>query len=65
MDIAALSIIKNQAQLQQDVGVSVLKKALNTAEQNSNLLTKMMDNSENTIPQEAFGYLGNNIDDYA
>ena len=65
MDIAALSIIKNQAQLQQDVGVAVLKKVLNTSEQNGNLLTQMMGNSGNTNPKVTFGHLGNNIDVYA
>jgi hypothetical protein len=32
MDIAALSIIKNQVQLKQDAGIAVLKKAMDTAE---------------------------------
>ena len=43
MDIAALSILKNQAQLQQDVGVSVLKKVMGSAEQGGSLVNQMLD----------------------
>ncbi len=30
MDIAALSIIKNQVQLKQDVGIALMKKVMDT-----------------------------------
>jgi hypothetical protein len=38
LDIAALSVLKNQAQLQQDVGTSLMKKVMDTAEQNGNFV---------------------------
>ena len=43
MNIAALSIIKNQVQLKQDVGASLMKKVMDTAEQDSNLVNQMLD----------------------
>ncbi|WP_041274620.1 YjfB family protein [Desulforamulus reducens] len=64
MDIAALSIIKNHVQIQQDVGVAVLKKAMNTAEENGNFLTQMLGKGENSIPQAKSDHLGNKIDFY-
>ncbi|SHK30490.1 YjfB family protein [Desulforamulus aeronauticus] len=51
MDIAALSITKNQVQLQQDIGVAVIKKVMNAAEENGNLITQMLMKSENSMPQ--------------
>jgi len=47
MDIAALSMITNQVQLQQDAGIAVLKKAMGTAEQGSSLVNQMMDKGAN------------------
>ncbi|WP_270180481.1 YjfB family protein [Alkalihalobacillus sp. CinArs1] len=45
MDIAALSVVLNQAKVQQQVDVSLTKKALNQAQENSNGLVKMMEQS--------------------
>lgn len=64
MDIAALAIIKNQVQLQQDVGVAVLKKVINTAKENGNLITQLMEKSGDAVPQSKLGHLGNQIDLY-
>jgi hypothetical protein len=55
MDIAALSVMMNQSQIQQQTSLSVLKMAMNTAEQNSVDLTKMLE--QNVQP-----HLGNSID---
>jgi hypothetical protein len=56
MDIAALSIIKNQVQLYQNVNMAVMKKAIGTAEQQSNLVNEMLGK---TVPN-----LGKNLDVY-
>ena len=55
MDIAALSVVAHQAGLMQKVGTAVLKKAMNTAEDNSDSMIKMME-------QSVKPYLGTNLD---
>lgn len=47
MDIAALSMGLSQMQLAQEVGVSVMKMAMDTSEVQVADLTKMMDQSVN------------------
>ena len=42
MDIAAMSVVMNQAQVKQQASISVLKKAMGTADQNGNAIMKMM-----------------------
>jgi len=66
MDIAALSIIKNQVQLKQDAGIAVLKKAMGTAEQGSTLMNQMLEktNQGNAAAQVNLPHLGNNIDTF-
>ncbi|CAI9395140.1 YjfB family protein [Niallia sp. Sow4_A1] len=49
MDIAALSIGMNQARLSQNVGIALTKKAMNTAEQNSDQLLKMLEAPHPTL----------------
>ncbi|MCA0988889.1 YjfB family protein [Guptibacillus algicola] len=55
MDIAALSMVLNQAKVQQQVSVSLTKTAMNQAQENSNSLVKMME-------QAAQPHLGGSID---
>jgi Putative motility protein len=55
VNIGALSIMMNQSQIQQQASISVMKMAMNTAEQNSVDLTKML---EQTVQP----HLGNSID---
>ena len=64
MDIAALSIIKSQAQLRQDVGIAVLRKAMGTAEQGGGLVNQMLDKAAEgkAAVLSGLSYLGNNID---
>jgi hypothetical protein len=45
MDIAALSVVLNQSQVQQEATLSVMKMTMNTAEDNSTTLTKMLEQS--------------------
>ena len=63
MDIAALSVLKNQTQLQQDVGTSLMRKVMDTAEQDSNFVNKMMETtSGNGAKHASPPHLGNRLD---
>ncbi|WP_066637318.1 YjfB family protein [Desulfolucanica intricata] len=67
MDIAALSILKSMAQVKQDAGVAVMKKAMDTAEQNGNFINRMLDNipsGKNPGPAN-LPHMGSNLDVYA
>ena len=55
MDIAAASILIKQQQLIQQVGISVMKKAMSSAETSTEALLKMME-------QSVQPNLGQNID---
>ncbi|MGN8648392.1 YjfB family protein [Gracilibacillus sp. HCP3S3_G5_1] len=55
MDIAALSIVMNQAQVKQQASVSLLDKALGQAEVQSSDMIKMLEQSMQP-------HLGSNID---
>jgi hypothetical protein len=55
MDIAALSVSMHMADLQNDVGVAMLSKSLDTLEDTGDGMVKMMESS--VTP-----YLGQNID---
>jgi hypothetical protein len=64
MDIAALSVLKSQAQLKADVGTSLMKKVMDTAEQNGNFVDKMMKGASkgNEARQVSPPHLGNRLD---
>ncbi|MBO8138813.1 MAG: YjfB family protein [Desulfotomaculum sp.] len=64
LDIAALSTLKSQAQLQLDVGMSVMKKAMDTAEQNASLVNQMLDRVDQgkNAPEAKLPGVGNNVD---
>ena len=66
MDIAALSILKSQAQLQQGVGIAVMRKAMGAAEQNGGLVTQMLDKATEgkAAAQANLPNVGNSIDVY-
>lgn len=55
MDIAAMSTILSQVKVQQQVGISVIKMAMDTGETQVNELAKMMEQSVNSN-------LGKNLD---
>ncbi|SFM23497.1 Putative motility protein [Gracilibacillus orientalis] len=55
MDVAAMSVVMNQAQVKQQASISVMDKALNNAETQSNNLIKMMESSMQP-------HLGSNVD---
>ncbi|TKD70526.1 YjfB family protein [Pseudalkalibacillus hwajinpoensis] len=54
MDIAALSMVLNQAKVQQQVNISLTKTAMNQAQDNSNQFVKMLE-------QSVQPHLGSNI----
>ncbi|MGP4040705.1 YjfB family protein [Gracilibacillus sp. D59] len=55
MDVAAMSIAMNQAQVKQQASVSLMDKALDQAESQSSDMIKMLESSVQP-------HLGNNID---
>jgi|GEM_PF-194847 len=64
MDIAALSVIMHQSQLKQDVSISLMKKAMDTAKQNGSLVHQILDkvNDGNTAAWGNLPHLGNHVD---
>jgi len=60
MDIAGLSVAMNMAQTKQQAGISIMKKAMGTAEENNNAILEMM---QTPVGQNAkHPTLGNTID---
>jgi len=45
MDIGALSMIMSQSRLQENVGIAVMKMAMDTGKENAIQLTEMMGNA--------------------
>lgn len=66
MDIAALSVLKSQAQLRLDAGMSIMKKAMDTAEQNATMVSQMLDKVDQgeAAAQAKLPRVGNNVDVY-
>lgn len=66
MDIAALSMLKGQAQLQQGVGIAVMRKAMCAAEQNGGLVGQMLGKvaEGKDAVQASLPHLGKNLDLY-
>lgn len=60
MDIALLSMVMSQSQVQQQASMSVLKQAMGTAEQQVGDLISTMDAT--AVQQVAQPHLGGNID---
>lgn len=63
MDIALLSMALSQGQVNQQASISVLKKAMDTAEGNADFLNKMLSEADvRTIQQAVQPHLGASID---
>lgn len=60
LDIAALSIVMKQAQVKQQASLSVMKSAMNTAENNAVALLDMLNQS--TGQTVSHPYLGQKVD---
>lgn len=61
MDIAALSILLNQAQVKQQASLSVAKMVMDTGETQMDGMLKMLGESAN-LPEVQHPYLGGKID---
>jgi hypothetical protein len=62
MDIAALSINLKQVQLQQAVGTAVLKMAMESSQENADMLTKVLAASTTVMEQAVNPHLGTRLD---
>ncbi|AXI39022.1 putative motility protein [Bacillaceae bacterium ZC4] len=60
MDVAALSVALSQSNVQQQASLSVLKLAMNTAEQNGKNIAEMLKGSQPAVSLEL--HLGNTVD---
>jgi len=65
LDIAALSIVKSQMQVQEAVGVAVLKKSMDTAKQDYNLVNQLLGKIQTGNDSAVrLSHLGNKLDIY-
>lgn len=62
MDIAALSMGLSQMKVAQQVGISVMKMAMDTAQESTADLTQMMEATAGGVEQAIMPHLGGNID---
>ncbi|MDQ0157100.1 YjfB family protein [Robertmurraya andreesenii] len=63
MDVALLSMAFSQGQVNQQASISILKKAMDSAEGNADFLNKMMSEADvRAIQQAAQPHLGASID---
>lgn len=62
MDIAAISMMLSQTKIQQQAGISVMKMAMNTGENQVNELIEMLQKTTNALENSVTPYLGRNID---
>ena len=62
MDIGAMSIGLSQAKLSQQVSLSVMKIAMNSSDQKSNMVNEMMNTSVKAMEKSVTPHLGNSID---
>lgn len=62
MDIGAMSIGLSQAKLAQQVSLSVMKMAMNSSDQKSNMINEMMNTSVKSMEKSVTPHLGNSID---
>ncbi|MCT4508861.1 MAG: YjfB family protein [Tepidibacter sp.] len=62
MDIGAMSIGLSQAKLAQQVSLSVMKMAMNTSNQKSNVINEMINTDAKVMEKSITPHLGNTID---
>lgn len=62
MDIPVMSISMNQAKVRQEVGMSVLKMAMDTAKSESVDIAKLMDELTIDMERIALPHLASNVD---
>lgn len=62
MDIAALSIISNQAQVQQQASISVMKMVMDSSTEQTQSMLEMASGMTNTLELSVNPQLGSNLD---
>lgn len=62
MDIGAMSIGLSQAQLSQQVSISVMKMAIGSSSQKSNMINELMNTNVKNMEKSVTPHLGNSID---
>ena len=62
MDIAALSVLMSQGQVQQQAGVSVMKMAMNVAETQGNMMTSLLGETAKILEMSVQPHLGGSVD---
>ncbi|MFZ4451047.1 YjfB family protein [Salibacterium aidingense] len=63
MDIAAMSMAQSQGQVKQQASMSVMKKAMDTGEQQGEFINKMLETSGPAqVQQAAHPYKGASVD---
>lgn len=62
MDIGAMSIGFSQAKLGQAVSLSLMKKVMDTSQQNANMINEMMNMNVKSMEKSVSPHLGNSID---
>lgn len=62
MDIGAMSIGLSQAKLAQQVSLSVMKMAMDSSDEKSNIVNEMMNTSVKAMEKSVTPHLGNTID---
>ena len=62
MDIAALSVMMSQGQVQQQAGVSVMKMAMNTASTQSDMITSLLGETAKSLEMSVQPHLGGSVD---
>ena len=62
MDIAALSVMMNQGQVQQQAGVSVMKMAMNVASTQGEMMTALLGETAKSLEMSVQPHLGGSVD---
>ena len=62
MDIAALSVMMSQGQVQQQAGVSVMKLAMNTASTQGEMMTALLNETTKSMELSVQPHLGGSVD---
>ena len=62
MDIAALSVMMSQGQVQQQAGVSVMKMAMNVASTQGEMMTARLGETAKSLEMSVQSHLGASVD---
>ena len=62
MDIAALSVMMSQGQVQQQAGVSIMKLAMDTASTQGEMMTALLDETAKSMELSVQPHLGGSVD---